>query len=202
VNWLAHVFLSTPSIEFQLGNLLADIVKGEDRKTMSAEFLRGVHRHHAIDSFTDAHPVVRRSRARVSSEHRRFSGVLIDVFYDHFLSIDWQRYSTESLPSFTARFYEAAQAHPIALPEPARLALDRIIQYDLLSSYREVDGVEESLRRLSMRLAKRWRRSFALEASVADLVAQHEHFARDFAEFFPALRAHVDQSGVAAATAP
>ena len=82
MNWLAHVFLSEQNLEFRLGNLLADIVRGEQRSGMSADFLRGVQCHQAIDSFTDSHPLVRRSRARIGAEQRRFSGVLVDVFYD------------------------------------------------------------------------------------------------------------------------
>src|SRR5262249_49426386 len=75
MNWLAHVFLSESTLEFRLGNLLADIVRGAEREAMSVEFQRGARRHQAIDAFTDAHPVVRRSRARIGSGQRRFSGV-------------------------------------------------------------------------------------------------------------------------------
>jgi acyl carrier protein phosphodiesterase len=80
VNWLAHVFLSEPDVEFRLGNLLADIVRGEELRRMSPDFQRGVLRHMQIDAFTDAHPLVKRSRSRISPESRRFSGVLVDVF--------------------------------------------------------------------------------------------------------------------------
>ena len=105
MNWLAHVFLSEANVEQRLGNLLADLVRGADRAAMSAEFLLGVRRHQAIDSYTDAHPVVRRSRTRIGPEHRRFSGVLVDVFYDYFLASSWGRYSSQPLADFTAGFY-------------------------------------------------------------------------------------------------
>ncbi len=192
MNWLAHVFLSEPNVEFRLGNLLADIVKGSDRIGMSAEFLRGVACHRAIDSFTDAHPVVRRSRSRISSSYRRFSGVLVDIFYDYFLATQWPTYSSVSLDAFTADFYTQATACPITVPQPARIAIDRIVQHDLLGQYRHIEGVEHSLRRLSTRLTERWRREFALQHSVADLLANESGFAADFAEFFPELQMHVD----------
>ena len=192
MNWLAHVFLSEPNVEFRLGNLLADIVKGSDRIGMSPQFLRGVNCHRAIDSFTDAHPVVRRSRSRISGPYRRFSGVLVDVFYDYFLAAQWRTYSSVSLDAFTADFYTQATACPITVPQPARIAIDRIVQHDLLGQYRHIEGVEHSLRRLSMRLTARWRKEFALQHSVADLLADESGFAADFAEFFPELQAHVD----------
>src|SRR4029453_4779348 len=105
LNWLAHVFLSDSNVEFRLGNLLADIVRGEELQRMSAAFLRGVHKHKQIDAFTDSHPLVKRSRSRVSPQFRRFSGVLVDVFYDHLLATHWQRYSPIVLDAFTAKFY-------------------------------------------------------------------------------------------------
>ena len=197
MNWLAHVFLSEPSVEFRLGNLLADIVKGQDREGMGTDFLRGIQGHQVIDSFTDSHPVVRRSRARVDSGQRRFSGVLVDVFYDYFLATNWERYSPVHLPVFTTDFYADISATPIALPQQAQATVDRMIRHDMLGAYTQIDAVEQSLRRLSMRLSARWHRPFMLEAGVADLRAHHDAFAADFAEFFPQLQVHVERSGAA-----
>jgi acyl carrier protein phosphodiesterase len=191
VNWLAHVFLSEPNVEFQLGNLLADVVRGPQREAMSAHFVRGAACHKAIDAFTDAHAVVKRSRSRIGSEHRRFSGVLVDVFYDYFLARDWARYSPIALDAYTADFYARVRAHPIELPPDARTMLDRIVRHDLLGSYARVAGVERALSRLSTYLSSRWRKQFALERGVRDLLAHEAAFAADFREFFPALQAHV-----------
>jgi acyl carrier protein phosphodiesterase len=192
LNWLAHVFLSEPEVEFRLGNLLADVVRGAQRESMPVNFLRGVACHHAIDAFTDSHPVVRRSRARISPPQRRFSGVLVDVFYDYFLATHWAQYASMPLAEFTAAFYADIARSRIALPEQARAVTERIMKNDLLGSYRGVEGVERSLRRLSAYLSSRWQRRFALEDGIADLRAQHDVFAADFLEFFPALRSHID----------
>jgi len=191
MNWLAHVFLSDNDIEFRLGNLLADVVRGPDLAIMSPRFVLGTQRHKAIDSFTDAHPVVRRSRLRLGPEHRRFSGVLMDVFYDYFLATQWSAYSAEPLDEFTSRFYADARACTLPLPEPAQLLVDRLVRHDLLGQYRSIAGVEQSLRRLSMRLTQRWRRQFALERSIPALLANEAALAADFAEFFPQLRLNI-----------
>ena len=198
VNWLAHVFLSEPNVEFQLGNLLADVVRGEQREAMSAEFVRGAICHKAIDAFTDAHPVVRRSRARISTTHRRFSAVLVDVFYDYCLARNWARYSPLSLHDFTAAFYRDAQASAIQLPAVARSMLERIIRHDLLSSYARADGVERALQRISTYLESRWHKQFALDACVRDLLDHETAFIADFHEFFPALQSQVAAHNVAA----
>lgn len=191
MNWLAHVFLSEPDVEVQLGNLLADVVRGPDLMPMSAAFKRGARLHKAIDAFTDAHPVVRRSRLRLGAEHRRFSGVLMDVFYDYFLATQWATYSPEPLATFTSRFYVQAKAGEQVLPRSAQIMVERITAYDLLGQYRQISGVDNSLRRLSMRLAARWHREFALERSVTALISNEAALLVDFAEFFPQLQAHV-----------
>jgi acyl carrier protein phosphodiesterase len=191
VNWLAHVFLSEPNTQFQLGNLLADVVRGPQRAAMSADFIRGAACHKAIDAFTDAHAVVRRSRARLGSEQRRFSGVLIDVCYDYYLARNWTRYSPIALNAYTAAFYTSVQAHPVDMPANAQTMLERIIRYDLLGSYARVDGVERALQRISTYLESRWHKQFALDRGVRDLLTHDVGLAADFHEFFPALQAHV-----------
>ena len=201
MNWLAHVFLSDPDVEFRLGNLLADIVRGEELRRMSAAFQRGAQKHKQIDAFTDSHPVVKRSRARVSPEFRRFSGVLVDVFYDHLLATNWNTYSPIVLDAFTAKFYADIESSHIELPSSARVTLDRIIRHDLLGSYRRTEGVERSLRRISAYLSSRWNREFELERGVAALIAHRAGFDADFNEFFPQLRAAVSTGSTRASPA-
>ncbi len=116
--------------------------------------------------------------------------MLVDVFYDHLLATRWDRYSPIVLDAFTAKFYADIESSKIELPSSARVTVDRIIRHDLLGSYRRVEGVERSLRRLSAYLSSRWQREFALEKGVADLIAQRAGFDADFAEFFPQLQAH------------
>jgi acyl carrier protein phosphodiesterase len=194
VNWLAHAYLSKPDVEFRLGNLLADLVKGRDRAAMSAAFLEGVRRHQVIDAFTDAHPAVHRSRARIDGDFQHATGILVDVFYDHFLALDWERYAPEPLDSFTARMYADIRRHSINLPEEARAAVERMMADDRLGSYRRLDGIEASLRRVSLRLAARTGQDIGLERGLSELVANFDELRADFAEFFPQLRAHVGES--------
>lgn len=145
MNWLAHLYLSEPDTEFRLGNLLADQVRGPDRTKMSPAFLRGVACHQVIDAFAESHPVVKRSRQRIGPEQRRFSGILVDVFYDHFLARNWAAYSTIPLPQFTHGAYADFTPHIPALPEEARITIERIIKHDWLTSYREIAGIEDVL---------------------------------------------------------
>src|SRR5688572_426656 len=100
MNWLAHLLLSEPTPEFRIGNLLPDLLPASELQTLSPIFRRGVECHRRIDAFTDTHPVFRRSVARLVPPHRRFGGVLIDLFYDHFLATNWRQYSPIPLDEF------------------------------------------------------------------------------------------------------
>ncbi len=188
MNWLAHLYLSEPDKEFRLGNLLADQVRGADRERMSAAFKRGMACHQAIDAFAESHPVVKRSRQRIGPEQRRFSGILVDVFYDHYLARNWSLFADTTLEQFTHGAYAELQPYSATLPEEARITLERIIEHDWLTSYREIAGIEDVLERLSGRLTERLRRPMALQAAVKDLRDHYQDWESDFMEFMPELK--------------
>jgi acyl carrier protein phosphodiesterase len=192
MNWLAHALLSEPDVEFRLGNLLADLVKGRDRDGMPPAFLRGTACHQVIDAFTDSHPLVHRSRARIAEEYGHLTGILVDIFYDHFLARDWDRYCTTPLDTFAASLYADIRAYPLVLPDEARAAVDRMLATDTLGSYRRLEGITGALRRVSQRLTQRLGRPFDLQPAIAELVRNDAGLAEDFAGFFPQLRERVD----------
>lgn len=192
MNWLAHVFLSEPSTDFRLGNLLADLVRGADRTTMPPDFLRGAACHKAIDAFTDAHPIVMRSRRRLDERYRRFSGVIIDIFYDYCLAKSWATWCSRELDAYTSEFYLDVRRRQLALPPDAATTLARIVKLDLLGQYQHVSGVENSLRRISTYISQRWGRQYELASSSSELQKHEVALAEDFAAFFPQLRAHIE----------
>src|SRR5262249_25865686 len=146
-----HALLSGPETEVRLGNVLADFVKGRERRALPPAFLEGVRQHQAIDAFTDNHPVVSQSKVRIRG-YPHVTGILVDVFYDHFLTLHWERYSPEPLAAFTARLYAALGSHQVPLPVAAQSTLEQLIGEDWLGSYGTIEGVEDTLARVSERL--------------------------------------------------
>src|SRR3954464_15580437 len=86
MNYLAHLYLSAPTEDAWLGSLLGDFVKGPLDGRYSQHITSAIALHRKIDTFTDAHPVVLRSKSRISAARRRYAGIMIDMFYDHFLA--------------------------------------------------------------------------------------------------------------------
>jgi acyl carrier protein phosphodiesterase len=187
MNWLAHLFLSEPSPAFRIGNLLPDMVRPSALSGLPSEFLRGVHQHRKIDAFTDSHPIVRRSITRVGPEFRRFGGIFVDIFYDHFLSREWPTLSSTSLPAFTSEVYASFESHRREIPAEAYLHLKRMKTENWLCAYGDLHGVATTLGRIGLRL----RKPTPLAEGAVILEADYAGFHGDFTEFFPELMGHV-----------
>ena len=185
MNWLAHLFLSQPNGEHRLGNLLGDLVKGKERKELNPCFNEGLKCHLLIDSFTDRNSIFRSSKKRISREHRRYSGVLIDVFYDHFLAINWHLYSQVTLANFTRDVYDSFTRSWDAIPVFPRMVIRRMIEQDWLGSYYYVSGVEATLKRIKAKLSDKHQDSFMVNAFLEELVTNYDGLSRDFQNFFP-----------------
>jgi acyl carrier protein phosphodiesterase len=187
MNWLAHLFLSEASAAFRIGNLLPDMVGAAALSKLSPEFIRGIHQHRRIDTFTDSHPIVRRSIARVGPEFRRFGGIFVDIFYDHFLSREWTTLSRTPLMDFTEEIYQSFARHRAEIPGEAYGVLERMKCENWLCSYGDLHGVSTTLGRIGLRL----RRPTPLAQGAAILEADYAGFHADFSEFFPELISHV-----------
>lgn len=189
MNYLAHLRLSPPEPDWWVGSLLADFSRGVDLTAFSPAVRKAVTLHFRLDAFTDAHPVVRESKARIRPPHRRYAGVLVDVFYDHFLARLWEDYSEVPLATFASRVYAALAEREALLPERMRRACAAMISDDWLRSYCEVSGIDAALRRMSRRLT----RENHLDTGAEALRAEYEALEDDFRRFFPeALRCAAD----------
>jgi acyl carrier protein phosphodiesterase len=164
-----------------VGSLMGDFVKGPLSGHHGTEITRALALHRRIDVYTDGHHVVRQSRHRVSAARRRFAGVLVDMFYDHFLARHWNEYNDVSLERFTARIYTALREHHALLPERLQEIAPRMAAADWLGSYRHVEVVGLALDRMGQRL----KRGNALLHSSEELLAHYDAFDGDFRAFFP-----------------
>ncbi len=182
MNHLAHLRLSPPDPHWRLGALLGDFVRGTDLSAHPDGVRRGIELHRAIDSFTDAHPVFAQSRRRIDGPLRRFSGVLVDVFYDHFLLRRWDEIgSGEHAAAFASDAYALLRDHRELLHGAIHTHLDRMIENRWLEKSADLEGVRTVLGRIAMRM----RREVALEDGAELLRRDYDAFADDFDSFWP-----------------
>ena len=119
MNFLAHLHLADPDPGLMLGGIVADFARPPELAALPPEVQDGVRLHRMIDGFTDSHPVVRGSVARIAEKYHWFSGIVIDIYYDHILA-RLTLYSLEKLESFASRAYVALETLlPYAPRRPA-----------------------------------------------------------------------------------
>jgi acyl carrier protein phosphodiesterase len=187
MNFLAHGYLSRHSESLLLGNFIGDFVKGRNMDHFPPEIVRGIRMHRNIDEFTDSHPVFIRSKNRIREKYRHYTGVIIDVFYDHFLAANWKDYSAEEdLPAFCDKLYNIISIHYQMLPDTAKTIIPWMKKYNWLLSYATIEGIDRSLKGMSRRTPFK----SGMEYASGDLQAYYKEFSQDFNEFFPDLISH------------
>jgi len=187
VNYLAHLYLSGDDPALRLGNFIADHLKSRPISFYSADIQRGIRLHHAIDGFTDQHPVVAQSKARLQPEFRKYAPVIVDVFYDHFLAKKWAFYHPEPLHLYASAIYREMKSRHELLPQRAQEMLPYMERYDWLTNYAQLEGI----RRVMNGMSRRARFESGMERA-PDALEQHmEAFDAEFDAFFPDLQLFV-----------
>lgn len=183
MNYLAHFYLSDQTSEGFTGSILGDLVRGSFAGKYTPIIEREIAIHRKIDFFTDTNIVVKESKHRVSKNRGKFAGVLVDMFYDHFFAVNFEKYSPISLKEFSAKVYQSLAKHQEVFPEFFQQRLPAIIQNDLLGSYQTIEGIGLALYRISKSL----KRENNLAEGIFDLKNNYAELQKDFEIFFPQL---------------
>lgn len=189
MNFLAHLYLSGTQPLVIVGNFMGDAVKGRDLSRFPAALEQGIRLHRAIDHFTDSHPLQRAGRERSRAYAGRYSGVVMDLFYDHLLARDWERWHPDPLPVFAQRMYKLLQENEHLMPERTKQMLPYMVQYDWLASYAHVDGLARALNGLAQRVPE----GHVMKGAEKVLLDHLDEFRGEFERFLPELRSAVDQ---------
>jgi acyl carrier protein phosphodiesterase len=183
LNYLAHLLLAGSTPESLIGNLAGDFVKGRISDTLPPGIAEGIRNHRRVDAFTDSHPSVAAFRRVLIPEHGHYARVIADVFFDHFLAVDFARYAPESLDAFLARVYTTIDPHIDTLPGSLRVVYPRMRDEGWLRSYHAIEGIRRALGGISYRLSRRPQLAPAVHfLTDPDTRAELE---RLFHEFFP-----------------
>lgn len=167
-----------------IGNYIADHIKGTKLQDYPEEIQKGIQLHRAIDTFTDAHEIVRKSKRRLHERYGHYDGVIIDIFYDHFLAKNWDTYSAIPLEVYSKSVYTLLNQNKEILPANSIRFLEYMIQYDILYNYQYADGIQKVLNGMNYRTKGKSQMNLAIE----DLVTLHSELEEDFTVFFEDLR--------------
>lgn len=186
MNYLAHLFLSPDDPELLLGSLIADFTRGR-LETLARDWppgvVRGIALHRQVDRFTDDHPRVIRARRRIAPPYRRYSGIILDILFDHYLCRYWSEFTRRDRDEFIRQVYRLLEQRREQLPARLHALVPRMRREDWLGSYRDLEVVGLVFERMSTRL----RQPNKLAGALVEVRRHYPELAEDFRRFFPEL---------------
>lgn len=188
MNYLFHLYLSGDDPDILTGNFMGDFVKGPLEGRFPPLLTRGIQLHRRIDSFAQNDPHFTRSRQTLSAHFGLYRGILVDLYYDHFLATSWESLTGEPLPRFLKRARRAVEGNRSHLPERLQ-DLVPVIFEDMIPSYLRVEGVGKALIRMSRRIT----RSNPLAEGGEELTRHYFSLQEDFRSFLPSVRAYAEE---------
>ena len=192
MNFLAHIYLSGDNDLIKIGNFMADGIRGKHFETYPIDVQKGIILHRAIDTFTDAHPIFRQSTKKLHEKYHHYAGVIVDVFYDHFLAKNWNKYSDEKLEEFVARFYQSLQDNHSILSERTKGMMPYMIEHNWLVSYQTIEGIHRILTQMDQRTKNESKMRFATN----ELSEFYSEFENEFTNFFQELNVFATQKRI------
>lgn len=189
MNFLAHIFLSFEDDEITIGNFIADSIRGNKFKHLPERVQTGIMLHRQIDTFTDAHPTVRQSTKRLHENYGHYSGIIVDIFYDHYLAKNWKTYSDTPLDVFVDNFYDLLEDNYEILPIGVQRMMPYMISDNWIFNYSKMDGIARVLNGMNRRTKNKSKMNFA----ILDLEKHYNAFEKEFTSFFEDLTAFSKQ---------
>lgn len=193
MNYLAHIFLSGTDDEIIVGNFIGDYVKGRDYTLYSPGIRKGILLHRRIDFFTDRHKIVRQSKSYFVPRYHKYAGIIIDILYDHFLAVNWERFSPQSLEDFKENIFDCLKYNYKILPERVQFFMPSFIKNDWIEVYRSIEGIIQVLIRMSMRTTLPDQSEFAREV----IRKYYVQLQSEFLTYFPdIIRYVINKQGI------
>ncbi|GAA4763859.1 MULTISPECIES: ACP phosphodiesterase [Flavobacterium] len=186
MNFLAHIYLSGDNELIKIGNFMADGIRGQQYKNFPIEIQKGVLLHRAIDTFTDANITYRKSKHRLHEKYGHYSGVIMDIVYDHFLAKNWNNYSNEDLDDYANNFYQSLKQNYSILTDKTKNMMPYMIARNWLKSYATISGLEMILFQMDHRTKNR----VNMQEAIVELQEFYIYFEEEFFTFFKELQEH------------
>ena len=168
---------------------MADGIRGKQYQHLPEDMRKGIILHREIDTFTDIHPIFRKGTKRLHEKYHHYAGVIMDVFYDHFLAKNWTTYSNEKLEDFVARFYKSLRDNYSLLTEKTQHMLPYMVQHNWLLSYQYKEGIA----RILFQMDKRTKNDSKMRFSIEELDLHYDTFESEFTAFFTDLKAFAEK---------
>ena len=155
MNFLAHLLLAGDDEGLRLGAMLGDFIRGQIENTSLPQGTRkGILLHRWIDQYIDSLPEILKLREQFDPTFRRYSGIIIDLAFDHVLASRWEQYSNVTLEQFDRDIRDTLARHPVSLPQDLQAFMRYADRRGLFAAYRDEAEIIHSLRGVGRRLSR------------------------------------------------
>ncbi len=151
MNFLAHLYLSGDSDDIKFGNMIGDSVKGKNYRKYPADISKGILLHRSIDTFTDSHEIIKECKHIFSEKFNKHSGIVVDIVFDHFLALNWNKYSNKNLHAFARHAYVILVKNYPMIPMRLRFFMAFMIVNNWLESYKKISFIKRVFDRMPYR---------------------------------------------------
>ena len=189
MNFLAHIYLSGDSREILIGNFIGDYVKGKNITGYPDEVKQGIMLHRMIDSFTDSHSITRSSKKIIAEKYGLYAGIVVDIYYDHFLSANWDLYSEMPLREYIHDRYRLLDSGFSIFPAGVKSWFPYFIKSNWLETYIHFEGLNMVFKRMSYRTSLPDHSDYA----VNQLKENYDFLKENFIDFFADMREMVQK---------
>lgn len=183
MNFLAHIYLSGDNDLVKIGNFMADGIHGRP-EGFPVDVQKGILLHRAIDTYTDAHPIFRQGTKRLHARYHHYAGVIMDIYYDHFLAKNWANYHDKPLEDYTAAFYKSLNDNYQLLTDRTKNIMPHMVEYNWLASYATTEGISRILAQMDRRTKNR----SGMSTSIDELLKFYVEYENEFTVFFEEIR--------------
>lgn len=183
MNFLAHAHLSGDNDDLLCGNFFADAVKGNGFNKFPKDIQYGIRIHRKIDSFTDSHPIFKQTLDRIRNHFGKFSGIVVDIYYDHYLANNWNKFSDIDLPEYTVHVYNILEDRYEILPNRTKRLLPFLISQNWLLAYANFNGLNSVFQGMDRRTGQQ----SGMSEAVPVLLENYEAIREDFFNYYPLL---------------
>lgn len=188
MNFLAHIYLSNNDTEIEIGNFIADSVKGNNYLQYRNKIQQGILIHRKIDSYTDQHPVVKQAK-KYFKDYNHYAGVIVDIVFDYFLAKNWEQFHSTVLPEFSTNFYVKLENYHNILPKRIQEMYPYMKSQNWLLMYATISGISDIL----FQMNRRTRNISKMNYSIIELVENHNELEVLFFSFFNDLKEYTKQ---------
>ena len=153
MNFLGHLYFSNDDHQLMLANLHGDFVRGKDLSRFPMKMQQGITLHRMIDDYIDHHPVVLELLHQLYEPLPKVAGIAVDLYFDHILAKEWDKFHSTPLDKFIDGFYNAQLENEAYYSPQFKLMMTRMKERNWLYQYQFEYGLMKACKGVSSRIS-------------------------------------------------